>query len=55
MDPRAHAHDPSQAAGEAESNPPPVQDDPHVWSFRGYQLRPGDFTTAMVHLFQQQR
>ena len=50
--PRADAQDPSQAAGEAESSPPPVQDDPHVWSFRGYQLRPGDFTTAMVHLFR---
>ena len=23
-----------------------------VWSFRGYQLRPGDFTTSMVHLFR---
>jgi uncharacterized membrane protein len=22
------------------------------WTFRGYQLRPGDFTTAMVHLFR---
>lgn len=23
-----------------------------VWSFRGYTLRPSDFTTAMVHLFR---
>ncbi|MFN2243001.1 MAG: DUF2270 domain-containing protein, partial [Anaerolineae bacterium] len=23
-----------------------------VWSYRGYQLRPSDFTTAMVHLFR---
>jgi uncharacterized membrane protein len=23
-----------------------------VWSYRGYELRPGDFTTAMVHLFR---
>jgi len=21
-----------------------------VWSYRGYQLRPSEFTTAMVHL-----
>lgn len=23
-----------------------------VWSYRGYELRPGQFTTAMVHLFR---
>jgi uncharacterized membrane protein len=23
-----------------------------VWTYRGYQLRPGDFTTAMVHFFR---
>lgn len=23
-----------------------------VWTYRGYQLQPGDFTTAMVHLFR---
>lgn len=23
-----------------------------VWSYRGYNLRPGDFTTAMIHLFR---
>jgi uncharacterized membrane protein len=23
-----------------------------VWSYRGYELRPSDFTTAMVHLFR---
>ena len=23
-----------------------------VWTFRGYELRPSDFTTAMVHLFR---
>jgi uncharacterized membrane protein/uncharacterized protein YaaQ len=23
-----------------------------VWSFRGYRLRPGDFTTSMVHLYR---
>lgn len=26
--------------------------DDAVWTFRGYKLRPGDFNTAMVHLFR---
>jgi uncharacterized membrane protein len=26
--------------------------DESVWSYRGYDLRPSDFTTAMVHLFR---
>lgn len=30
----------------------PVTDDGAVWSFRGYRLRPGDFTTSMVHLYR---
>lgn len=38
------SRDPARSPGEA--NPQPV------WSFRGYQLRPGEFTTAMVHLFR---
>jgi uncharacterized membrane protein len=25
-----------------------------VWSYRGYELRPGEFTTAMVHLFRSE-
>ena len=32
------------------ANPPETPD--YVWSFRGYKLRPGDFTTAMVHFFR---
>lgn len=27
-------------------------DEQPVWTFRGYELRPGDFTTAMVHFFR---
>lgn len=23
-----------------------------MWSYRGYELRPGEFTTAMVHFFR---
>ena len=35
----------------------PEEDSPHpdqefVWTFRGYRLRPGEFTTAMVHFFR---
>lgn len=29
-----------------------MSDPEPVWSYRGYQLRPGDFTTAMVHFFR---
>ncbi|HLE13569.1 MAG TPA: DUF2270 domain-containing protein [Anaerolineales bacterium] len=29
----------------------PSEDEP-VWTYRGYQLGPGEFTTAMVHLFR---
>jgi uncharacterized membrane protein len=31
--------------------PPPPGSEP-VWTYRGYQLRPSEFTTAMVHLFR---
>jgi uncharacterized membrane protein len=34
----------NQAQGKSDAEP--------VWSYRGYQLRPGDFTTAMVHFFR---
>jgi uncharacterized membrane protein len=27
-------------------------DEQPVWTFRGYELRPGDFTTAMIHFFR---
>lgn len=39
--------DPPNAQG---SNPEPASEP--VWAFRGYKLRPNDFTTAMVHLFR---
>lgn len=32
------------------SRPPP--DSEAVWTFRGYRLRPSEFTTAMVHFFR---
>jgi uncharacterized membrane protein len=31
-------------------SPPPGSDT--VWTYRGYHLRPGEFTTAMVHFFR---
>jgi uncharacterized membrane protein len=30
----------------------PMPEPEPVWTYRGYQLRPGDFTTAMVHFFR---
>jgi uncharacterized membrane protein len=33
----------------ASQNPPESE---AVWTFRGYRLRPSEFTTAMVHLFR---
>lgn len=42
-------------AKESPQPPPSNQTDPSgepVWTYRGYRLRPGDFTTAMVHLFR---
>jgi uncharacterized membrane protein len=44
---------PSQpAAAAAEGAVPPPYDDEFVWTFRGYRLRAGEFTTAMVHFFR---
>ncbi len=39
---------------ETQANPPPPASDSaeHVWSFRGYRLRPGEFNTAMVHFYR---
>jgi uncharacterized membrane protein len=39
----------------AEETPPASSSEPpadFVWSFRGYKLRPAEFTTAMVHFFR---
>jgi len=40
-----------------EGDPQSTSDSQHpdqefVWTFRGYRLRPGEFTTAMVHFFR---
>ena len=40
-------HEPGDDAGET----PPKPSEP-VWRFRGYQLRPSEFTTAMVHFYR---
>jgi uncharacterized membrane protein len=37
--------------GNGSSAPPPAPAEP-VWTFRGYQMRPGEFNTAMVHLYR---
>jgi uncharacterized membrane protein len=40
----------------AEQNPSQARPEPAgtepVWTYRGYELRPSEFTTAMVHLFR---
>ena len=46
MSTQAGSRDQDTPGSQPASNPEPV------WSYRGYQLRPGDFTTAMVHLFR---
>jgi uncharacterized membrane protein len=43
--------DATQPKAEEAHEPPPSQSEP-VWRFRGYQLRPSEFTTAMVHLYR---
>ena len=43
--------DAAQHNGEEAPEPPPSGSEP-VWRFRGYQLRPSEFTTAMVHLYR---
>jgi uncharacterized membrane protein len=43
--------DPQQTkTGNSEQTPPPASEP--VWRFRGYNLRPSEFTTAMVHLYR---
>ena len=42
---------PAQPNGDETPEPPPAPSEP-VWRFRGYQLRPAEFTTAMVHLYE---
>lgn len=38
---------------DSKSTPKHSSENPEpVWTYRGYQLRPGEFTTAMVHLFR---
>ena len=41
----------SSANAEAESLKSQTTDNP-VWTFRGYQMRPAEFNTAMVHLYR---
>lgn len=35
-----------------KTSPPPNQEEESVWTYRGYKLKPGEFVTAMVHLFR---
>ena len=37
-------------ADDAHEKSPPKSEP--VWHFRGYELRPSEFTTAMVHLYR---
>jgi uncharacterized membrane protein len=34
------------------AEPPPSTSEESVWSYRGYHLRPSEFTTAMVHYYR---
>jgi uncharacterized membrane protein len=43
--------DPEQAKTENPEQTPPAASEP-VWRFRGYNLQPSEFTTAMVHLYR---
>jgi uncharacterized membrane protein/uncharacterized protein YaaQ len=45
-DSSSHEHPSQTEAGTAQSFPEPV------WTYRGYQLRASEFTTAMVHMFR---
>jgi uncharacterized membrane protein len=36
--------------GQTDGNTPPLSEP--VWTFRGYQLRPAEFNTAMVHFYR---
>lgn len=49
-----HDPDPRRSASAEEPSPAsgPEQPADFVWSFRGYKLHSGDFTTAMVHFFR---
>jgi uncharacterized membrane protein len=49
-EPRAEPAHPGERVLGADAGPHRPGDP--VWSFRGYQLRPGEFTTAMVHLYR---
>jgi uncharacterized membrane protein len=41
----------SESPGETNTNQPPSEPEP-IWSFRGYRLRAGEFTTSMAHFFR---
>lgn len=43
--------DPSSTDADHPSDHPGSENEP-VWTFRGYRLRPSEFTTAMVHFFR---
>lgn len=42
----------ARAGGEAQSSATSGGEAEAVWTFRGYRLRPSEFTTAMVHFFR---
>ena len=35
-----------------DAPPPDAPDGDPVWTFRGYQMRPAEFNTAMVHYYR---
>jgi uncharacterized membrane protein len=45
-----HPNEPDLGPGASKPPPPPGAEP--VWTFRGYGLRPAEFTTAMVHFYR---
>jgi uncharacterized membrane protein len=48
----ANSQDADIPPAEKETSPPSSIGSEPVWTFRGYRLRPSEFTTAMVHFFR---
>jgi uncharacterized membrane protein len=48
----AQDSDPNGTDGGQSTPPPPPPPADAVWTFRGYGLRPAEFTTAMVHFYR---
>ena len=52
MEPIRNADDQGDLNSQETPQPPDGLGQDTVWSYRGYQLRPGEFNTALVHLYR---